>query len=250
MSHSSRTPSTRSRTDLVLPLALLGILSSACNPGADKLTTPDPDPTEANARADASEDSEQDATRPPEPTELEEFTSDLGEGTLRATIKTTLGDIECVLEDERAPHTVANFVGLARGKLSWQDDETGEVVTGQPFYHGVIFHRVIPGFMIQTGDRSGTGTGSPGYTIPDEFHPELLHDRAGTLSMANAGPDTGGSQFFITEGATPHLDNRHSVFGYCSSPDVVKAIASVPTDAQDRPKTPPKIESIWFERRD
>ena len=129
-----------------------------------------------------------------------------------AHFDTTEGAFTIKLYDKEAPKTVANFVGLAEGTKEWKDPVTGEKKK-TPFYDGVIFHRVINGFMIQGGDRLGQGTGGPGYQFGDEFHPSLHHDKAGILSMANAGPNTNGSQFFITLGPTPHLDRRHSVFG-------------------------------------
>jgi cyclophilin family peptidyl-prolyl cis-trans isomerase len=143
-----------------------------------------------------------------------------------ATLKTTLGDIRIELFADRAPKTVANFVQLVK----------------KGFYNGVSFHRVIPGFMIQGGDPSGNGTGGPGYNIPDEFHPTLRHDSPGILSMANAGPNTGGSQFFITLAATAWLDGKHAVFGRVrGGQDVVEKIAGVPRDSRDQPKTPVRI---------
>ncbi len=150
-----------------------------------------------------------------------------------AVIETTFGKIVVELFAKEAPDTVANFVKLA---------EKG-------YYDGVIFHRVIPKFMIQTGDPTGTGRGGPGWTILDEFHPKLRHDRAGILSMANAGPDTGGSQFFITNGATAHLDDRHAVFGaVIEGLDVVHKISNVPRDRADRPETPVKMERVALVR--
>ena len=160
-----------------------------------------------------------------------------GEGQLYATLHTTMGDIKIQLFESQAPKTVANFVGLATGKRSWTDTNTFEP-TNKPFYDGLIFHRIIPGFMIQGGCPIGQGTGGPGYRFEDEFHPQLRHNVGGILSMANAGPGTNGSQFFITEGPTPHLDNRHSVFGQViEGMDVVHAIANAPRGMRDRPNT-------------
>ena len=150
-----------------------------------------------------------------------------------AEIETTLGKITIELFASEAPDTVKNFVTLA---------EKG-------YYDGVIFHRVIPGFMIQSGDPTGTGRGGPGYTILDEFHPKLRHSKAGMLSMANAGPDTGGSQFFITLAATPHLDDRHAIFGQViAGQDVVKKIGDTPRDRSDRPQTPVEMKSVKIKR--
>ena len=159
-----------------------------------------------------------------------------------ATLHTNRGDIEVELHDERAPRTVENFVGLATGEQEWEDD--GETVA-EPLYDDVAFHRVIEGFMIQGGDPDETGRGGPGYTFDDEFHDELRHDSAGTLSMANSGPDTNGSQFFITLDSQPHLDDRHAVFGQVTDGmDVVREIGSVPTDANDQPQEEVVLESV------
>jgi len=159
-----------------------------------------------------------------------------------ATLHTNRGDIEVELYDERAPRTVENFVGLATGEQEWEDN--GETVE-QPLYDDVAFHRVIGGFMIQGGDPDESGRGGPGYTFDDEFHDELRHDSAGTLSMANSGPDTNGSQFFITLDAQPHLDDRHAVFGdVTDGMDVVREIGSVPTDANDQPQEEVVLESV------
>lgn len=170
-------------------------------------------------------------------------------GNPTATLQTTRGDVTIELFEERAPNTVENFVGLATGGKEWTDPETDETVDGRPLYDDVPFHRVIEGFMIQTGDPLGTGRGGPGYTFEDEFHPELRHDGPGTVSMANRGPDTNGSQFFITLDATPHLDDRHSVFGeVVEGMDVVNEIGSVSTDAQDRPTEDILLESVRIYR--
>ena len=156
-------------------------------------------------------------------------------GPLYATLKTSMGDIVIQLFDNKAPKTVANFVGLASGTKEWNDTKTGEKVK-KSLYNGTNFHRVIPGFMIQGGDPQGTGMGGPGYRFEDEFHPDLRHNKEGILSMANAGPNTNGSQFFITHKATPFLDNKHSVFGaVVKGQDIVVAIGNTPRDARDRP---------------
>ena len=171
-----------------------------------------------------------------------------GDGELRAVIQTNKGDIEVELFEERAPKTVANFVGLATGQRAYKDLETFEETTG-PFYDGVIFHRIIPNFMVQGGDPSGSGRGGPGYKFADEFHPELRHDAPGKLSMANAGPDTNGSQFFITLRETPHLNDKHAVFGeVVDGMDVVHDIAQVETDGRDRPKDDVVMKHVEVKR--
>jgi len=163
---------------------------------------------------------------------------------LTATLHTNRGDIEVELYADRAPRTVANFVGLATGERPWDDPQTGERRT-EPLYDDVLFHRVIEGFMIQGGDPTGTGRGGPGYEFDDEFHDELTHDGPGVLSMANAGPDTNGSQFFITLDATPHLDGRHAVFGRVTDGmDVVEEIGDISTDGDDRPHEDVVLESV------
>jgi peptidyl-prolyl cis-trans isomerase A (cyclophilin A) len=155
-------------------------------------------------------------------------------GPLYATLKTSMGDIVVQLFEDKAPKTVANFVGLASGSKEWTDPK-GEKVK-RPLYNGTIFHRVIPGFMIQGGDPLGNGTGGPGYRFEDEFHPDLRHTKGGILSMANAGPNTNGSQFFITLAPTLHLDNKHSVFGeVVKGQEVLLAIGNSPRDGRDRP---------------
>jgi peptidyl-prolyl cis-trans isomerase A (cyclophilin A) len=161
---------------------------------------------------------------------------------------TTEGNFTARLYDEEAPKTVENFVGLAEGTKEWTDPRTNNKVR-QPYYDGVIFHRVIDGFMIQGGDPLGQGIGGPGYTFADEFHPRLRHNKEGILSMANRGPNTNGGQFFITLGPTPHLDDRHSVFGeVVEGIDVVRKIGSTPTGDRDRPVKDIVITSIVIKR--
>ena len=168
-----------------------------------------------------------------------------------ATLKTTMGDIVIHLFPDHAPKTVQNFVGLAEGTQDYQVPETGKK-SPERFYDGLGFHRIIDNFMIQGGCPLGTGTGGPGYTFKDEFHPELQFDRKYLLAMANAGPGTNGSQFFITVDKTPWLDNRHTIFGEVedqASKDVVDAIATTRTGAGDRPAEDVVIESVEVERR-
>jgi peptidyl-prolyl cis-trans isomerase A (cyclophilin A) len=163
-----------------------------------------------------------------------------------ATLHTNHGDIVLNLFENQAPRTVANFVGLSSGTQEYADPETGAPTTGN-FYDGLTFHRVIDGFMIQGGCPLGTGTGGPGYTFADEFHPELSFNRPYLLAMANAGPGTNGSQFFITVGPTPHLTGRHTIFGEvadASSREVVDQIARVRTGRGDRPLDAVVIGSV------
>lgn len=166
--------------------------------------------------------------------------------TATATLHTNHGDILIDLFGNHAPVTVENFVGLAEGTKEYRTENASGTNEG-PFYNGAIFHRIIDGFMIQGGDPTGTGMGGPGYRFQDEFHPELRFDRPFLLAMANAGPGTNGSQFFITVAPTPHLNNHHTIFGEvtdAASQDVVRTIAGVATDFQDRPLEPVVIESI------
>ena len=166
-----------------------------------------------------------------------------------ADFVTSEGNFTVRLFDEETPLTVDNFTGLAEGTKPWTDPRTNRKVE-QPYYDGVIFHRVIDGFMIQGGDPLGQGIGGPGYTFADEFHPRLRHNKAGILSMANRGPNTNGGQFFITLGPTPHLDNRHSVFGeVVEGMDVVRRIGSAPTGNGDRPVKDVVIETIKIRRQ-
>ena len=165
-----------------------------------------------------------------------------------AHFDTSEGRFTVRLFADEAPRTVENFVGLAEGTREWTDPASGKKQK-TPLYNGVVFHRVIDGFMIQGGDPLGQGTGGPGYKFADEFHASLRHSKPGILSMANSGPNTNGSQFFITLGPTPHLDNRHSVFGeVVEGLDVVQRIGGVPTGRQDRPVTPVVMNKVTIER--
>jgi len=172
------------------------------------------------------------------------------DSTTKATLHTSMGDINVILFSDQAPKTVKNFVGLAEGTQEWTAPQA-RTKTTKPLYDGTIFHRIIPGFMIQGGDPLGSGMGGPGYRFNDEFSPELQFDRPYLLAMANAGPNTNGSQFFITVAPTSWLNFKHSIFGEVAdqpSRDVVDAIAAVPTGAQDRPVTPVEITGITVTR--
>jgi peptidyl-prolyl cis-trans isomerase A (cyclophilin A) len=165
-----------------------------------------------------------------------------------AILETSQGSIVCRLFEKEAPQTVANFVGLAEGTKEFNDPRTGQK-TKRPFFDGLTFHRVIPDFMIQGGCPLGTGTGGPGYRFGDEFHASLRHDKAGKLSMANSGPGTNGSQFFVTVAPTPWLDGKHSIFGeIIEGQDVADKISKLPRDGSDRPRTPVTLQHVKIER--
>ena len=165
-----------------------------------------------------------------------------------ADFATTEGTFTVRLYDAEAPKTVENFIGLAEGTKEWTDPRSNKKVK-TPYYDGVVFHRVIDGFMIQGGDPLGQGIGGPGYNFADEFHPNARHSKAGILSMANRGPNTNGGQFFITLGPTPHLDDRHSVFGeVVDGMDVIRKIGGTPTGERDRPIKDIAITSISIRR--
>jgi peptidyl-prolyl cis-trans isomerase A (cyclophilin A) len=166
---------------------------------------------------------------------------------LTATLRTNQGTIVLRLFPDHAPKTVRNFTDLAQGSREWTNPETGQKTTN-PLYSGTIFHRVIPNFMIQGGDPLGNGRGGPGYQFADEFHPDLSFNRPYLLAMANAGPGTNGSQFFITTGPTPHLNNRHTIFGeVIEGSDVVDKISNVKTGRNDRPIEDVVVESIQID---
>jgi peptidyl-prolyl cis-trans isomerase A (cyclophilin A) len=157
-----------------------------------------------------------------------------------------MGRITCQFFQKQAPNAVANFIGLAQGTKDWTDPTTKKLQHNKPYYDGTTFHRVIPGFMIQGGDPSATGMGDPGYTFPDELNPDLNFDVPGRLAMANSGPNTNGSQFFITEAAYPTLNQNYTIFGQCDDPsvEVVKTIARVERDSNDKPLTPVLLNKV------
>lgn len=165
-----------------------------------------------------------------------------------AIFETTQGNIVVRLLEKEAPKTVENFIGLAEGTKEFTDENSGKKLK-KNFYDGLVFHRVIPKFMIQGGCPQGTGRGGPGYRFADEFHPSLNHGKAGKLSMANAGPGTNGSQFFITVAPTPWLDNKHTIFGeVVEGQGVADKISNLPRDSSDRPKTPVVMNKVRIER--
>ena len=178
------------------------------------------------------------------------YTKDIqGQGQLYALIQTEAGTLDCLLYEEQAPHTVDNFVGLARGLKPWRVMGTDEWLE-RPFYDGLAFYRVVPELLIQSGDPTHLGAGHPGYTIEDEFIDQSF-DAAGVLAMAQAQPNSSGSQFFITDGPAPQFDGRYPIFGRCSTTELIHTIATTPTEESARyhPIKPYHIESIRFERR-
>jgi peptidyl-prolyl cis-trans isomerase A (cyclophilin A) len=163
---------------------------------------------------------------------------------VQAVFETTVGNITCTLFPDKAPITVDNFIGLATGKKDWKNPASGATMHNKPLYDGTVFHRVIPNFMIQGGDPLGNGTGSPGFSFRDE-QSDLTFDQPGRLAMANSGPNTNGSQFFITEVPTPHLNGHYNLFGQCENIDLVKQITRLATDPRnDRPFDPPKLTHV------
>ncbi len=168
---------------------------------------------------------------------------------ISAKLVTTAGSITCELWPDVAPRTVANFVGLSEGTIEWTDPRTGDK-RKDPLYNGTIFHRVIPNFMVQGGDPMGTGRGGPGYRFEDEVQRDVKFDQPGLLAMANSGPATNGSQFFITDSTPNHLNMKHSIFGKCGDMDVVKAIITAPVKDRrsNRPVDPPEIQRIEITR--
>jgi peptidyl-prolyl cis-trans isomerase A (cyclophilin A) len=209
-------------------------------------TPPAPTPTPP---APAGEDD----VRPPVAADLAEYVKDIkGSGALNATIETSMGTIHCTLFDDKAPMTVANFVGLATGKKPWKNPKTGNVEKGKPFFDGTTFHRVIPGFMIQGGDPLGQGVGGPGYQFGNEFD-RSLQMGPGALAMANADDPsvgrvgTNGSQFFIMEGARPDLVGHHTIFGQCKEVDLVTKITNAPAE-RTKPNPPIEMKKVTISR--
>ena len=209
---------------------------------------PEPVAKEPAKEAAAAKPAGDDTVRPPTAEDLAAYTQDIpGNGPLTATIDTSMGTFHCELFGDKSPMTVANFVGLATGKKAWTNPKTGSVEKGKPFYDGLMFHRVIPRFMIQGGDPLGVGSGGPGYQFADEVDNGLTM-KPGTLAMANAGPRTNGSQFFITEIAPNWLNGKHTIFGQCKEVDLVKAISAVAKGPGDRPTSPITITKITFSK--
>jgi peptidyl-prolyl cis-trans isomerase A (cyclophilin A) len=232
----------------ILTTVFLCLSLAACK-DSDKKESSSPPPPASEARpAQAPGASAQApaATPPAEAAASGEWTKKVQAGQeVYATLKTNQGDITVRLFSKDAPKTVANFVGLATGEKPWTDPNSGQRVTGKPLYDGVIFHRVIPGFMIQGGDPTGTGRGDPGYRFEDEFQSGRTFNKPGLLAMANAGPGTNGSQFFITTSTPDYLNNRHTIFGeVVKGYEVVEKISNVQRDTRDRPQTPVVINTI------
>jgi len=216
---------------------------------ANKTAEPPPEAVKKDpAPAAMAQPGDQDQVRPPVAADLPEYLKDVkGNGKLVATIETSMGTFHCELYEAKTPMTVANFVGLATGKKPWLNPKTREVEKGKPYFDGLTFHRVIPEFMIQGGDPLGIGRGGPGYSFGDEFVPELRM-QPGVLAMANAGPSTNGSQFFITEVSPDHLNGKHTIFGQCKEVDLVKQIARVPQDESNKPNTPVTMNKVTISR--
>lgn len=215
------------------PLVCAFFLVACSSPKTQPQVKPEPTPSPKSVVVEAAPMSD-----------LAKYTEHLDGEDLHVKIETTLGLLDCDLFESRAPKTVTNFVGLATGQKTWVDPDSGSPIDGRPYYDDAIFHRVVPGFFAQSGDPTGTGNGGPGYRFEDEFHPDLRHDGAGVLSMANKGPNTNGGQFFVLTNATPHLDGHHSVFGKCAGEETISKLNTLPVDSNDRPVDPPSIKSI------
>ncbi|GHG68302.1 peptidylprolyl isomerase [Comamonas sp. JC664] len=228
-----------------LTTALVFLSLTACKDSDKKESTGGTPPPAAPA-AKAPAPPAAPAAAPPAEAASGEWTQKVQAGQdVYATLETNQGPIVVRLFSKDAPKTVANFVGLATGEKAWTDPKTGQRVEGKPLYDGVIFHRVIPGFMIQGGDPTGTGRGDPGYRFEDEFQSGRTFNKKGLLAMANAGPGTNGSQFFITTSTPDYLNNRHTIFGeVVSGYDVVEKISNVQRDGRDKPLEPVVIQKI------
>lgn len=224
-------------------LLCLSLSLAACKDSDKKESTEGGTPPSATTPAKPTAPA---AAAPPAEAAAGEWTKKVQAGQdVYATLETNQGAIVARLFSKDAPKTVANFVGLATGEKAWTDPKTGQRVEGKPLYDGVIFHRVIPGFMIQGGDPTGTGRGDPGYRFEDEFQSGRTFNKTGLLAMANAGPGTNGSQFFITTSMPDYLNNRHTIFGeVVSGYDVVEKIANVQRDPRDKPLEPVVIQKI------
>ncbi len=239
----------------VVPSILLSAFTLLASSACEKETKPDttatsPEATKApgaSRPANTRHSVKAGPVKAPVATDLAKYTEGLtGKGTLMARFVTNQGTITCELFEKRAPLTVANFVGLARGLHSFRDPKSGNT-EARPFYDGLIFHRVMENFMIQGGDPQGSGLGGPGYKFAQETSKELRHDKPGVLSMANAGPGTNGSQFFITEVPKASLDGGYNVFGQCAEIDIVKKIARVEKRGS-RPIEPVMMEKVEIYR--
>ena len=214
----------RTKLSLIVPLAVAVFATAAYAQDTSKPAAQEPLPDAPQATAAAQ-------VHPNGPT---------------VVMDTSMGRITCQFFEKEAPKTVANFIALAEGKKDWIDPQTQKRMKDKPLYDGTIFHRVIPEFMIQGGDPAGTGMGGPGFEFEDEFNPNLNFDVPGRLAMANSGPNTNGSQFFITEVPTEHLNQHHTIFGQCDEPsiNVVKTIARVQRDENDKPATPVVLQKV------
>lgn len=240
----------------VLCLLTLGLLLAGCRVAPNTAETGDPERgAKGNVEHSQSLQAVDVVSEHPGGFEVDSlntrYTKDIpGEGPLYVTFQTTAGKIHCLLHEVESPRTVDNFVGLARGLKAWTDPQTKEAVK-RPFYDGLSFHRVVPNVLIQTGDPTQSGVGHPGFTIDDEFGAGLSHDAPGVMAMAQSRPNGSGSQFYITDAATPQFDGRYPIFGRCEDFEVIHQIAAGAVDevAVDRPLEPVRIESVSFERR-
>lgn len=226
---------------LIVPVVILGMTACAQQSGlAQTATTPAQDQQQTMAP------SSQAGALPDDPGTTAHVAAPLQPTGPTAVIDTSMGRMTCGLYSREAPLTVANFIALATGTKDWTNPTTHKKMHGKPLYNGTTFHRVIPDFMIQGGDPAGNGTGDPGYYVNDEFSPDLNFDVAGRLAMANSGPNTNGSQFFITVSPQPSLDQHYSLFGQCDPASVLVAesITQVPRDGRDKPLEPVTIEKI------